>query len=108
MDQSRAFCHVDDATDAMTRLMATDAAAGEIVNIGNDNSTNIGDLGKLILRVTDFHAALESQPAPTGSVARRCPDLTKLRALTAYEPTVSLEEGVRRTFEWYRTNWKAS
>lgn len=108
MDQSRAFCHVDDATDAMTRLMATGAAAGEIVNIGNDNSTNIGDLGKLILRVTDFHAALESQPAPTGSVARRCPDLTKLRALTAYEPTVSLEEGVRRTFEWYRTNWKAS
>ena len=106
MDQSRAFCHVDDATEAMYRLMTTDAAMGEIVNIGNDSSTNIGDLGKLVLRVTDFHAALESKPAPPGSVARRCPDLTKLRALTGYEPTVSLEEGVRRTFEWYRTHWK--
>lgn len=107
MDQSRAFCHVDDATEAMYRLMTTDAAMGEIVNIGNDSSTNIGDLGKLVLRVTDFHAALEAKPAPPGSVARRCPDLTKLRALTGYEPTVSLEEGVRRTFEWYRTHWKA-
>ncbi len=107
VDQSRAFCHVDDATEAMARLMATDAAVGQIVHIGNDTETDIGDLGKLVLRVTDFHATLENRPAPPGSVARRCPDLTKLRALTGYEPTVSLEEGVRRTFEWYRAHWKA-
>ena len=102
IDQSRAFCHVDDATEAMSRLMTTDAAIGEIVHIGNDTETNIGDLAKLVLRVADFHPELESRPAPPGSVARRCPDLTKLRALTGYEPAVSLEEGVRRTFEWYR------
>jgi UDP-glucose 4-epimerase/UDP-glucuronate decarboxylase len=106
VDQSRAFCHVDDATEAMTRLMATDAAMGQIVHIGTDTETGIGDLAKLVLRVTDFHPALDSQPAPPGSVARRCPDLTKLRALTGYEPAVSLEEGVRRTYEWYRTHWK--
>jgi nucleoside-diphosphate-sugar epimerase len=41
-------------------------------------------------------------PAAAGSVARRCPDLTLLRELTGYEPRVPLEEGVRRTFEWYR------
>ena len=107
MDQSRAFCHVDDATEAMSRLMRTDTAIGEIVHIGNDTETNIGDLGKLILRLIDFHPELESLPAPPGAVARRCPDLTKLRALTGYEPAVSLEEGVRRTFEWYRTHRKA-
>ena len=108
VDQFRAFCHVDDATDAMARLMATDAAIAETVNIGNDSSTNIGDLGKLVLMVTDFHAAIESQPAPPGSVATRCPDLAKLRALTGYEPAVPLEEGIRRTFEWYRAYWKAT
>jgi UDP-glucuronate decarboxylase len=106
VEQSRAFCYVDDATAAMSRLMATDAAIGEIVNIGNDTSTNIGDLGKLVLRVADFHATVESRPAPPGSVARRCPDLAKLRDLTGYEPTVSLEEGVRRTYDWYRTQWE--
>ena len=45
---------------------------------------------------------------PPGSVLRRCPDLTKLRALTRYEPTVSLEEGVRRTFEWDSAHWNVS
>jgi nucleoside-diphosphate-sugar epimerase len=105
VDQSRAFCHVDDATDAMSRLMATEAATGETVNIGNDSTTNIGDLGKLVLTVTDFQAAIESLPAPPGSVVNRCPDLTKIRTLTGYEPTVPLEEGLRRTFDWYRTQF---
>src|SRR3954451_5176747 len=92
-DQYRAFCHVDDAVEAMVRLMATDAAVGQTVHIGNDTEeTNIGDLAKLVLRIADHHPVLETVPAPAGSVARRCPDLTRLRALTGYEPTVTLEE----------------
>jgi UDP-glucose 4-epimerase/UDP-glucuronate decarboxylase len=100
-DQYRAFCYVDDAVEAMLRLM--DRATGEIVHIGNDSEeTNIGDLTKLVLRVADHFPALDVADAPVGSVARRCPDLARLRALTGFEPVVSLEEGVRRTFEWYR------
>lgn len=103
VDQTRAFCHVDDAVEAMCRVMSADAATGTIVHIGNDTEeTNIGDLAGLVLRVVDFAPALERVPAPPGSVARRCPDLTRLRALTGYEPKVCLDEGVRRTFEWYR------
>ena len=105
MEQSRAFCHIDDATEAMIQLMDTDSAAGETVNIGNDTETNIADLGELILRLVDFHPELEARPAPPGSVARRCPDLAKLRALTGYEPKISLEDGVRRTVEWYQLDW---
>lgn len=102
-DQSRAFCHVDDAVDAVCRLMTADAADGEIVHIGNDTEeANIADLADLVLRVVGFAPELDRLPAPPGSVARRCPDLTKLRALTGYEPKVSLEEGVRRTHLWYR------
>jgi UDP-glucose 4-epimerase/UDP-glucuronate decarboxylase len=106
MDQSRAFCHIDDATAAMTQLMATDAAVGEIVHIGTDVETKIADLGELILRLVDFHPTLEDQPAPPGSVARRCPDLAKLRALTGYEPTVSFEDGVQSTIAWYQAHWR--
>lgn len=102
-DQTRAFCYVDDATDAMVRLMATDAATEEVVHIGDDTEEiAIADLTKLVLRVADFHPELDSVPAPAGSVTRRCPDLTKLRRLTGFRPTVSLEEGVERTFAWYR------
>lgn len=100
--QFRAFCHVDDAVEAMVRLMAAPAAAGQIVHIGNDRGeTNIGDLAKLVLRVAGSGATIAASPAPRGSVARRCPDLTRLRELTGYEPTVSLEDGVTSTYAWY-------
>ncbi len=105
VDQFRAFCFVDDATDAMVRLMRSPGAHGEIVHIGNDTETNIGDLAKLVLRTTGVDPALRPEPAPPGSVARRCPDIAKLRALTGYEPTVPLDEGVRRTVDWYREHW---
>jgi UDP-glucuronate decarboxylase len=107
-DQFRAFCHVEDAVEAMIRLMASDAAVGEIVHIGDDSAeTNIADLAKLVLRIAGVSPSLELLSAPAGSVARRCPDLSKLRELTGYEPSVPLEEGVRRTFEWYRESWRA-
>jgi UDP-glucuronate decarboxylase len=102
-DQFRAFCFVDDAVEAMIRLMATPEALGQIVHIGDDTAeTNIGDLAKLVLRTTGASATLAPSAAPPGSVRRRCPDLTRLRALTGYEPSVPLEDGVRRTVEWYR------
>jgi UDP-glucuronate decarboxylase len=105
-DQTRAFCHVDDAVEAMIRLMAH--PTNEIVHIGNDmDETNIGDLAKLVLRIADADLELVAAPAPAGAVARRCPDLSKLRELTGYEPMVSLEEGVRRTLGWYRESWPA-
>jgi UDP-glucose 4-epimerase/UDP-glucuronate decarboxylase len=105
-DQSRAFCYVDDAVEAVVRLMAEPRATARIVHIGNDAETNIGDLAKLVLRATGTHATLDPSAAPIGSVARRCPDLGKLRTLTGYQPSVPLEEGVRRTVEWYRA-WSA-
>ncbi|MEU6715926.1 NAD-dependent epimerase/dehydratase family protein [Nonomuraea sp. NPDC046802] len=106
-DQSRAFCYVDDAVEAMVRLMAEPQAMGRIVHIGNDAETNIGDLAKLVLRVAGVSPAIQHVPAPAGSVARRCPDLTVLRELTGYEPRVALEEGVRKTYTWYRESWTA-
>ena len=108
-DQYRAFCHVDDAVEAVLRLMATPEAAGRIVHIGNDSEqTNIGDLAKLVLRLAARSPELCPLPAPANSVGRRCPDLGTLRRLTGFEPTVPLEEGVRRTFDWYRESLPAA
>ncbi|WP_412539603.1 NAD-dependent epimerase/dehydratase family protein [Longispora sp. K20-0274] len=104
-EQHRAFCYIDDAVEAMVLLMAAPEAVGEIVHIGDDTQeTNIGDLVGLVHGIAGVKPALEIAPAPAGSVARRCPDLTKLRTLTGYAPKVSLEDGVRRTFDWYREN----
>jgi UDP-glucose 4-epimerase/UDP-glucuronate decarboxylase len=106
-EQRRAFCHVADAVEAITRLMATEAAWGQVVNIGNDTEeTLIEDLVALILRTARVRPVVERRPAPPGSVARRCPDIGRLRALTGFAPKVSLESGVAETFAWYRQWWE--
>ena len=103
LEQRRAFCHVADAVEGIVRLMATEAARGQIVNIGNDaEETSVADLLSLVLRIAGFAPRVAPEPAPAGSVDRRCPDLGRLRALTGFAPKVSLEAGVRETFEWYR------
>jgi UDP-glucose 4-epimerase/UDP-glucuronate decarboxylase len=102
-EQRRAFCHVADAVDAVLGLMAAPAAAGQVVNIGNDaEETRVEDLVTLVLRLAGHRPRLERLPAPVGSVARRCPDIARLRALTGFVPKVSLETGVAETFAWYR------
>jgi UDP-glucose 4-epimerase/UDP-glucuronate decarboxylase len=102
-DQYRAFCYVDDAVEAIVRLMNTPEAFGRIVHIGDDASeTNIADLAKLVLRVCEVSPEIQAAVAPAGAVTRRCPDLSVLRQLTGYEPAVTLEEGVQRTVDWCR------
>ncbi len=106
-EQRRAFCHVADAVEAITRLMATEAAWGQVVNVGNDaDETLIEDLLGLILRAARFQPSIQRLPAPAGSVARRCPDIGRLRALTGFAPKISLEAGVDETFSWYREWWE--
>ena len=106
-DQRRAFCHVSDAVEALLRLTSTQTAWGQIVNIGNDTEeTLIEDLARLVLREARFEPSLDRVAAPAGSVARRCPDIGRLRALTGFVPKVSLEVGVRDTIAWYR-DWLA-
>jgi UDP-glucuronate decarboxylase len=95
-EQWRAFCYIDDAVEAMVRLMAAPDAHGHIVRIA--------DLAELVLETCGRTATTQPRPAPAGSVTRRCPDLTLLRHLTGYEPHVSLAEGLRRTMHWYRAS----
>ncbi len=106
-EQRRAFCHIADTVDAITRLVATPAASGQIVNIGNDaEEPTIDELLATVLALAGHRPAIERLPAPAGSVARRCPDISRLRALTGFAPKVSLRAGVEQTFAWYRDWWE--
>ena len=102
-DQYRAFCYIDDAIEAVLRLMATPEAWGQVVHIGDDTApTKIADLAAVVFDACQVQPSIEARPAGPGSVSRRSPDLTKLRQLTGYEPKVALADGVQRTLEWYR------
>ncbi|MFH1070330.1 MAG: hypothetical protein V1794_11990 [Candidatus Glassbacteria bacterium] len=78
--------------------------AGETLNIGNqDEEVSIGKLAELILQITGKSLEIKPLPASAGSPERRCPDMSKTLSLTGYRARVSLEEGLGRTFAWYKS-----
>ena len=103
IEQTRAFCFVTDAVRGLLTAMRC-GKDGEIYNIGNDQEEiRIGDLAELILRFAHHSSRIQPASPPAGSVARRCPDLAKLRAL-GYTPKTTLVDGLRITLDWYRDN----
>ena len=103
--QSRAFCYVDDAVEATLRLAALEHTEPVVLNIGNDREElQIVELARRLFRIASCSPALDIQPPPPGSPDRRLPNLERLRQLTGFEPRVSLDEGLRRTFAWYRAH----
>lgn len=90
----------------MMRLLAeSESSIGQAYNIGNQEpEVTMKRLGELILLVTGKQYSIEEKEVTAGSPPRRCPNMQKTTACTDYMPKVSLEEGIRRTFDWYRTH----
>tara|TARA_R110002110_G_scaffold148764_1_gene339912 strand:+ start:1382 stop:2290 length:909 start_codon:yes stop_codon:yes gene_type:complete len=88
-ENTRAFCYIDDAVEATISVMRCDEAKNQIVNIGNEKEeVKILDLAKKMLNFSDYDVKIEIEDAPSGSVSRRCPDISKLRELIGYYPKV--------------------
>jgi UDP-glucose 4-epimerase len=103
LDHRRTFCFIDDAVEMISRAARMPECEGQVLNIGSQGpEIAIGDLAQVIVRVVGKRLTIQAQPATPGSPRRRCPDMTRTTRLTGYQARVPLEEGVRRTWEWYR------
>ena len=101
--QTRSFTYITDQIEGLLRLAAKDEAQGSIVNIGNDKETKIIDVAKMILDITGSRSGITYQPLPEDDPLRRRPDISRARNLLGWEPKVELEDGLRRTVEWFRS-----
>jgi len=102
-DHTRAFCFIDEAVDATIRACESPNTANEILHIGNSREEiNMRDLVVKIARVMGREITINELPDTPGSTRRRCPDTAKANRLTGYSPNISLEEGIRRTYQWYK------
>lgn len=107
-DDTRTFCYIDDAVRAMQMLMdspKTDGQPIETVHIGDSEEITMRELAEKMFNVVGWHPRkLDIKNGPPGSVKRRLADIRKLQKLTGWKPEVSLEEGLKRTYEWYLKN----
>ena len=97
--ETRAFVYVDDLVQGVLRVIE-DGRHLQIYHIGRDEEVSIGQLIELMGGCVGREVQAQPGPLRTGGTPRRCPDISKLKAL-GYEPRVSLEEGLKKTLPWY-------
>jgi dTDP-glucose 4,6-dehydratase len=99
--QTRSFGYVSDLVRGILSLM--DANTNEPVNIGNPHEVTIEEIARTIVRLVGSTSKIVYRPLPVDDPKQRRPDITRARTLLGWEPTVGLEDGLRKSIEYFKT-----
>jgi UDP-glucose 4-epimerase len=101
----RDFVYVQDAVDAMLRCAATEAAYGQVFNVGNNRASSFRELAEIVVRVAGsgrWEFAPFSPERAAQDPGDFCSDIRKIARVVGWQPTTSLEDGIRKTVGYYR------
>lgn len=101
-NQTRDFVHVSDVVNA-NRLAAVTEATGEPFNVASGTSCTIRELAEVVIELTDSDSEIVHTEPRVGDIKHSEGDIAKSRDVLGYQPSVSLEEGLRELIEWYRS-----
>ncbi len=107
--QTRSFTYVTDAVEATIRAQEAPKAVGQALNIGVQRETTVLELAKKIVKVTKSKSKIIHRDALPGDAKRRCPDNTKTKKILGWQAKVSLDDGLKKTLEWFKegmASWK--
>jgi GDP-D-mannose 3', 5'-epimerase len=96
-EQTRSFCFIDDCVEGIFRLMRSEHR--DPLNLGQDRLVSINQLAGIIMKIADVNLKIRHVPGPQG-VRGRNSDNTRLRQVLGWEPQISLEAGLERTYRW--------
>jgi dTDP-glucose 4,6-dehydratase len=99
--QTRSFCYVDDLVEGIYRLLFSDYALP--VNMGNPDEITIKQFGEEIIKLTGTKQKMVFEPLPVDDPKQRRPDITKAKALLGWEPKVGRAEGLKITYEYFKS-----
>lgn len=104
-DQIRSWCYIDDMLQGIELCLTKKKAIGEIFNIGNPKGTvTISSLAEKIITLCKTKSKIKYVPKNYVDVELRIPSIVKATELLGFTPKVDLNEGIKRTFEWYKKN----
>lgn len=101
--QTRSFCYVDDLIKGMISLMESSDDFTGPVNIGNPNEFTIMQLAEVIVEAVGSSSKIITQPLPSDDPKQRQPDISLAKQTLSWEPSVELQEGVRKTIDYFRS-----
>ncbi len=100
--QTRSFCYVDDLIEALVRMMDTPTGFTGPVNVGNPAEFTMRELAEKVLALVGGTSKLVFRPLPPDDPRQRQPDIALAREKLHWQPTVSLEDGLRETIAYFR------
>ncbi|MFA6506541.1 MAG: UDP-glucuronic acid decarboxylase family protein [Treponemataceae bacterium] len=100
--QTRSFCYVDDLIEGFMRMMDTGPDFTGPVNIGNPGEFTMLELAELVIKLTNAKSKLVFQPLPQDDPRQRKPDISLAKEKLGWQPTVPLEEGLKRTIAYFK------
>jgi nucleoside-diphosphate-sugar epimerase len=106
-EQSRDFTYITNVVDATLRACEAPGASGKVLNGGTGARITLNQVLKLLEKITGKKIQAKYDPPRTGDIRDSQADISLARKLLGYEPSVLFEEGLRRTWEWYRSAYGA-
>ena len=101
-EQTRDFTYVANVVDGVLRAVKATGAAGQVVNVATGSSISLNRLFASMRDIVGSRIDVAYGPPRSGDVKDSLADITRARTLLGYEPTVSFEDGLRKTLDWYR------
>jgi nucleoside-diphosphate-sugar epimerase len=102
-EQTRDFTYVENAVQANLLALEAPQVSGKVFNVGVGGRVSLNQVVKVLSKISGTHLEVKHDPRRDGDIRDSQADITQARLLLGYDPQVDFEEGLRRTFEWYRT-----
>lgn len=100
--QTRSFCYIDDMVEAILISMFHKNSEGEVINLGNPDERTIIELAGIIKKMTHSSSSIVFEELSEDDPKKRCPDIQRAKRLLNWKPTTSLEEGLKKTIEYFK------
>lgn len=101
--QTRSFCYVDDMVQGILAAMFSEDTKGLVVNLGNPEERTIADFASLVQIVTNTKSEIAYEILPEDDPERRRPDITKAKKILHWEPKITIEEGLAKTYAYFKS-----
>jgi len=99
--QTRSFCYVSDLVDGFIKMMSSNLTGP--INLGNPEEFTMLELAKKIIKLTNSKSKIVFKALPQDDPKQRCPDISKAKKYLNWEPKVSLDNGLKKTIEYFRS-----
>ena len=101
--QTRSFCYVSDMVEGLKNAMFSQKSKGEVFNLGNPKEMEVLEMANLIKKMTKSSSEIIFEELPEDDPKRRNPDISKAKSVLGWEPKITVEEGLEKTIEYFRS-----